>query len=106
MYSRESSLSISSIKTGLFYRPFPASDSNFIKFVPSSDDGTIHLWSIDTETKSLMWRLKDDGWQTGSNGDLLMWIPLDLCRALIYGPRTLNTGPSTRHHLSIYITLP
>ena len=50
------------------------------RFATGSFDGTIKIWTLDEIPDGTNWELRDDGWVTGENGELMMWIPTDLRR--------------------------
>ena len=82
-----------------------SSDSNYIKFASASDDGLIRIWSVDVDSKEKIWNTPNsDGWVIGNDGNLLSWLPLDTCLALVYGPcaHILDSRFSTKLTLSKY----
>ena len=57
------------------------------RFATGSYDGTIGIWTLGTPTDT-NWELRDNGWVVGENGELMMWIPIDL-RGDVCGHRNI-----------------
>ena len=50
-----------------------------VHFASGSYDGAIRIWTLEDDTDDVIWHLRrDDGWVVGGDGELIMWIPLDL----------------------------
>ena len=84
----------------------PSSDSKYIKFASATDrDGLIRIYCVGIDSKGMISDAPNkDGWLVGNDGNLLSWIPSDICRTLIYGScvRILNSQLSTKLTLSKY----
>ena len=84
----------------------PSSDSKYIKFASATArDGLIRIYCVDIDSKGMISDAPNkDGWLVGNDGNLLSWIPSDICRTLIYGScvRILNSQLSTKLTLSKY----
>ena len=48
------------------------------RFATGSQERAIRIWSLDENPNDVAWRLKDDNWVVGENGELMMWIPPEL----------------------------
>ena len=51
-------------------------------FATGSRDRTIRIWSSGDIPNDTNWKLRDDNWVVGENGELMMWKPDDLHRDL------------------------
>ena len=51
-------------------------------FATGSDDETIRIWTSGDIPNDTNWKLRDDNWVVGENGELMMWIPYNLRRHL------------------------
>ena len=51
-------------------------------FATGSVDETIRIWTSGDIPNDTNWKLRDDNWVVGENGELMMWIPDDLHRYL------------------------
>ena len=80
----------------------PSTDAKYIRLASASNDGLIRIWCLDLSSKETTWILKNDGWLTGNDGNLLFWVPSDLRSTLTNGPctRILNSQFSTKLILS------
>ena len=80
----------------------PSTDPKYIRLASASNDGLIRIWCLDLDSQETNWVLKDDGWLTGNDGNLLFWVPSDLRSTLITGPctRIFNSQFSTKLLLS------
>ena len=87
-----------SFKTNLSSSPnnvafLPSADSKYIKFASASYDGLIRIWCFDLHSQKTAWNIRDDGWLTGNDRNLLFWVPSDLRSSLInnHCSRILNS---------------
>ena len=76
------------LKTNLSSSPnsiafLPSTDPRYIEFASASYDGLIRIWCFDLHSQKMAWNLRNDGWLTRNDGDLLFWIPSDLRSGLI-----------------------
>ena len=80
----------------------PSTDPKYIRLASASNDGLIRIWCLDLDSQETNWILKDDGWLTENDGNLLSWVPSDLRSTLITGPctRIFNSQFSTKLLLS------
>ncbi|PAV19331.1 nucleotide-binding-oligomerization-domain like receptor [Pyrrhoderma noxium] len=80
----------------------PSTDAKYIRLVSASNDGLIRIWCLDIGSQETTWILQNDGWLTGSDGNLLFWVPSDLRSTLTNGActRILNSQFSTKLLLS------
>ena len=80
----------------------PSTDPKYIRLASASSDGLIRIWCLDVGSQETAWILKNDGWLTGNDGNLLFWVPSDLRSTLITGPctRIFNCQFSTKLLLS------
>ena len=76
----------------------PSTDPKYIRLASASSDGLIRIWCLDLGSQETTWILKNNGWLTGNDGNLLFWVPSDLRSTLINGPctRILNSQFSTK----------
>ena len=87
-----------SFKTNLSSSPnnvafLPSADPKYIKFASASYDGLIRIWCFDLHSQKTAWNIRDDGWLTGNDRNLLFWVPSDLRSSLInnHCSRILNS---------------
>ena len=87
--SRDTTICIMDAVTGDLFRIFrghtgPVNSVCFLPgsgdFVSSSDDGTLRSWTLNDKPDDIEWQQRNkDGWVIGKNGELLIWLPPDLC---------------------------
>ncbi|PAV19327.1 nucleotide-binding-oligomerization-domain like receptor [Pyrrhoderma noxium] len=51
----------------------PSTDPKYIRLASASSDGLIRIWCLDVGSQETAWILKNDGWLTGNDGNLLFW---------------------------------
>ena len=76
-----------------------------IHFASGSYDGTIRIWTLEDDANDVIWHFRhDNGWVVGENGELIMWIPPDLCTHLrgMGNTRILNRSFNMKLH---FVTL-